>query len=103
MIDLVANKKNELKEICENHKVAELYLFGSAATDEFNEHKSDLDFAVKFSSSIDPVDFAENYFSFLDQLTDLFGKRIDLLSYSRIRNPVIKEAVENSKVQLYAA
>lgn len=103
MIDLIKNNINDLKIICENHKVRSLYLFGSAAKNEFNPKKSDLDFVVEFNKNIDPIDFADNFFSLLDALKDLFKTEVDLLSYRALKNQIIKAEIDKSKVQLYAA
>jgi len=103
MIDLIKNNIKDLEIICENHKVRSLYLFGSAAKNEFNPKKSDLDFVVEFNNTIDPIDFADNFFSLLDALKDLFKTDIDLLSYRALKNQIMIAEIENSKVQLYAA
>lgn len=103
MIDLIKNNINDLKIICENHKVRSLYLFGSAAKNEFNPKKSDLDFVVEFNKNIDPIDFADNFFSLLDALKDLFKTEVDLLSYRALKNQIMKAEIDKSKVQLYAA
>ena len=34
------------KELCQRHKVHKLYAFGSAITNQFNEHSSDIDLLV---------------------------------------------------------
>jgi len=52
MIQLVKDKEQELKLICEHFSVAELYLFGSALTENFKKN-SDLDFAVLFREKLD--------------------------------------------------
>ena len=40
-------KREQLQQLCKKFNVKELYLFGSATTDNFSED-SDLDFLVKF-------------------------------------------------------
>ncbi|HRN41373.1 MAG TPA: nucleotidyltransferase domain-containing protein [Vicingus sp.] len=103
MIDLIKNNIKDLETICEKHKVKSLYLFGSAAKNKFIPKKSDLDFVVEFNNTIEPIDFADNFFSLLDALKDLFKTDIDLLSYRALKNQIIIAEIENSKVQLYAA
>ena len=102
MIELVERQVEKLNELCAEHKVKELYLFGSAATDEFDEKSSDLDFVVEFTDAIDTIDFADYYFSFLDGLKTLFEGDVDLLSYTSLKNDVIIQQIEDTKVQLYA-
>jgi len=43
-------KTEQLQQLCKKFNVKELYLFGSATTDDFSED-SDLDFIVKFDRS----------------------------------------------------
>ncbi|CAN5254682.1 hypothetical protein BH23BAC1_BH23BAC1_16460 [soil metagenome] len=103
MIKLVENKKEELQQICKHHQVSKLYLFGSAAKGNFDPVKSDLDMVVEFSSSVAPVDYALNYFSFLEALEDLFNKKVELISFKALKNAVMIQEIEKSKIQLYAA
>lgn len=103
MIDLIQQKIQELNALCVQHRVDELYLFGSAAKGEFIDSSSDLDFAVRFSDQIDPVDMADLYFGLLEELENLFDRPIDVLSIPAIRNPVIIRELEHSKIKLYAA
>jgi predicted nucleotidyltransferase len=103
MIDLVKNKVQEIETICRKHYVKSLYIFGSAVRGNFNPDTSDLDFVVEFNQDIDPMYYADNFFSLLDALKQLFNKEVDLLSFRALKNQVIISEINNSKVQLYAA
>lgn len=46
---------------------------------------SDIDFLVQFSDDIDVLDYADNYFSFLEKLESLMGKKIDLVSKKSLK------------------
>ncbi len=46
---------------------------------------------------------ADRYLGLMIDLEDLFGRRIDLVSYPAIRNPYFKQVVDNTRVTLYAA
>lgn len=102
MIQLVKDKEQELKLICEHFLVAELYLFGSALTESFNKN-SDLDFAVLFKESLSPLEHGDAFFNLLDELEKLFERKIDLISYRVIKNPIFKEELDKTKLSLYAA
>lgn len=67
MIDLIQGNIDELKALCSKHAVYELYAFGSSVSDSFNE-SSDLDFAVLFKESLDPVEHGDAFFGFKDDL-----------------------------------
>lgn len=102
MVKLIEDRLKEIISLCKLHRVKSIALFGSAAKDSMND-TSDIDFLVQFSDEIDVLDYADNYFSFLEQLEKLTGKKIDLVSKKSLKNPVLIEEIERSKVDLYAA
>ena len=102
MIKIIEKNIEELSFICKSNKVAELYLFGSAASGKFTDN-SDLDFAVLFSESLSPLEHGDAFFSLKEDLEKLFGCGIDLLSYRVVKNPIFKEELDKTKVVLYAA
>ena len=67
MVDLIQNKLDEIVSACKKHHVAAIALFGSAAQNAMTED-SDIDLLVDFSDDIDVLDYADNYFSLLNQL-----------------------------------
>lgn len=103
MFHLNDKQSRQLDEVCREHLVTKLYLFGSAVGSGFDPQRSDVDLAVEFSDALDPIDFADNFFSLRRALEQLFGRKVDLLSYRALKNPVIKEEIEKHKVSLYAA
>ena len=102
MNKVIEENIEELSFICKSNKVAELYLFGSAASGKFTDN-SDLDFAVLFSESLSPLEHGDAFFSLKEDLEKLFGCEIDLLSYRVVKNPIFKEELDKTKVVLYAA
>lgn len=82
------------------HKVESISLFGSAATGSFNKN-SDLDFLVRFSSSINLLDYADNYFDFLEALKKVFNRNIDLVSEKSLKNPILKNEIDTTKISIY--
>ena len=64
---------------------------------------SDVDFLVRFSDEIDVLDYADNYFSLLEELENLLGKKVDLTTNKSLMNPVLIQEIDRSKVDLYAA
>ncbi|NEN24626.1 nucleotidyltransferase domain-containing protein [Cryomorpha ignava] len=102
MIELIKSNSNALNAICAKHFVAELYLFGSALTGVFSAD-SDLDFAVLFSESLQPLEHGDAFFGLKDDLETLFNRPIDLISYRALKNPIFKSELDKTKVSLYAA
>ncbi|WMN12240.1 nucleotidyltransferase domain-containing protein [Marivirga salinae] len=102
MVALVQNKLEEIIAVSKEHSVESISLFGSAAKGSMN-HKSDIDFLVQFSKDLDVLDYADNYFSLLEKLEKILDRKVDLLSVNSLKNPVLKEEIYQSKVDLYAA
>jgi predicted nucleotidyltransferase len=102
MVEVLFNRIDEIVSLCKKHKVKAISVFGSAARNAMTA-SSDIDFLVQFSEEIDVLDYADNYFSFLESLEQITGRKIDLLSVNALRNPVLKEEINRSKIDLYAA
>jgi uncharacterized protein len=83
------------------YKVKNLYVFGSVLTDSFTD-KSDIDLIVDIDSN-DPLDYADNYFNLKFALEELLNRQIDLLENKAIKNPYLRENIDNSKTLLYAS
>jgi predicted nucleotidyltransferase len=102
MNDLIERHRATLSALCQKYDVRRLDLIGSAARDDFDPAGSDLDFVVEFSN-FDATNAADRYLGLLVDLEDLFGRKIDLVSYRAIRNPYFKRVVDETRVMLYAA
>ena len=102
MIKLIEDKISEIISLCKSHHVISIALFGSAAKDTMHIN-SDVDFLVQFSEEIDVLDYADNYFSLQDNLERIVGKKVDLISIKSLKNKILIEDIERSKVVLYAA
>ena len=99
---IVTNKIPRLKELCMKYHVATMHLFGSAATDSFND-SSDIDFLISFRNDISLEEYADNYFDLLFELEDIFGRKIDLVTEKTLSNPYFIRSVEQTKKLIYAA
>lgn len=102
MIELIQKKLPAIIAACKKHHVEAIALFGSAAKNTMHQD-SDIDLLVEFSDGIDVLDYADNYFSLLDQLQNILDKKVDLVSSRSLKNPVLKEEIFLSKIDLYAA
>lgn len=102
MISQIEPNSEELKQICKEHFVSKLFLFGSAVNGLFTPD-SDLDFAVLFSEKLTPLEHGEAFFSLQNTLEKLFKCKIDLISYRVVKNPIFKEELDKTKIELYAA
>jgi hypothetical protein len=80
-----------------------LELFGSAAAERFDRDSSDFDFLVDFDPHCSMGPFHQ-YIDFQMALEELFGRSVDLVEQSAIRNPYFRQAVNRApRTLLYAA
>ncbi|HAQ19938.1 MAG TPA: nucleotidyltransferase [Prolixibacteraceae bacterium] len=98
-MELVERNRDQLIELCVNHKVGQLYIFGSALTNQFNE-SSDMDFLVQFGR-IDLLEYFDNYMDFKEQLETLFGRSVDLIENQAIKNPIFRRVIDREKQLIY--
>lgn len=101
MNQIVTTKLNELKQLCLDYKVREMYVFGSVCTEKFGE-QSDIDFLISFDDL--PIDqYADNYFELHYKLEELFKREIDLVTVNSLSNPYFIKGIEQTKKLIYAA
>ncbi|MDE5704249.1 MAG: nucleotidyltransferase domain-containing protein [Bacteroidales bacterium] len=86
---LITDNIQKLFALCQTHKVKKLYAFGSILTPRFNE-RSDVDLLVDFNTEIDHNNYADNFFNLYHALVSLFGREVDLVDESAIKNPYFK-------------
>ncbi|MFO7923818.1 MAG: nucleotidyltransferase domain-containing protein [Bacteroidales bacterium] len=96
---IVDKNIDKIRALCDKHKVARLFVFGSVLTDNFNK-SSDIDLLVDFSG-VDLYDYADNYFDLKKSLEDLLNRQIDLLEEKALKNPYLKETIDSSKKLIY--
>jgi predicted nucleotidyltransferase len=85
------NELFELQELCGHHRVKHLYFFGSILTPDFHAD-SDIDLLVSFEE-MDILDYADNYFAFLEALQKFFKREVDLVIEKNISNPILLESI----------
>jgi len=98
-MDLIDNNREKLIELCEKHRVKQLYLFGSVLTDRFLD-SSDIDILVQFRV-IELEQYLDNYMDFKDKLEELFKRQVDLVENQAIRNPIFRQVVDREKLLVY--
>lgn len=98
-MNLIDSNIDKLVDLCQKHKVAKLFAFGSVLTDSFNKD-SDIDLIVDFKA-VDLFDYADNYFNLKFSLETLFKREVDLLEEKAIKNPFIRKSVDAKKKLIY--
>jgi predicted nucleotidyltransferase len=98
----VASKLPQIEALCRQYSVKRLDLFGSAACDDFDPARSDVDFLVQFLP-IERKGFDDVYFELHAELERLFNRSIDLVETEAISNRYFRKSIEETKVPIYAA
>ena len=93
-------RSEEFINLCKNHQVKFLYAFGSSTKQGFDETNSDIDFYVEVDAS-DPLTRGETLIDLWDKLELFFGRKVDLLTESSLKNPYLKANIDRSKVLIY--
>ena len=99
----VAIRQAKLRELCQQFSVERLDLFGSAASDDFDPAKSDIDLVVTFGRTPADMDGASQYFGLLRSLEALFGRHVDLLEESAIQNRFMIRELSHTRIPVYHA
>ena len=95
----IQKRIKQVTELCIKHKVLRLYAFGSILRNDFNS-QSDIDLQAEFDE-MPPIDKGEHILELWDELEKLFGRKVDLLTNSKIQNPYLKEQVDLTKKLIY--
>jgi len=91
-----------IRAACERFHVVRLDLFGSALRNGFEPGRSDIDLLVDFGT-MPAYEKPDAYFGLLDELRAIFGTDIDLVMVGALKNPYIRQHVNQTKRVLYAA
>jgi len=98
-MQIIHKNKDKIKALCDKHKVARLFVFGSILTDNLKK-TSDIDLLVDFSG-VELYDYADNYFDFKTSLEKLLKRQIDLLEDKAVKNPYLRKSIDSSKQMIY--
>ncbi|MDR1406189.1 MAG: nucleotidyltransferase domain-containing protein [Prevotellaceae bacterium] len=98
-MNIVEQNMGNVARLCEQHKVNNMYLFGSILTDKFSPD-SDIDFLVNFGR-VDLFHYFDNYIALKESLETLFRRPVDLVEEKTVKNPVLRRAIERNKKLIY--
>jgi uncharacterized protein len=95
-------KHPQIVALCVKYSVSSLSLFGSATTSEWRSDSSDIDMLVALEP--DPrQSIADRFLGLAEDLEELLGRPVDLVTERSVRNPYFRRAIEATRVSLYAA
>ncbi|MXV37480.1 nucleotidyltransferase domain-containing protein [Flavobacteriaceae bacterium Ap0902] len=98
-MDILSSHIDNIKTLCQKHKVAKLYLFGSATGSQFRDD-SDIDFLVTFYP-INLTEYFSNYISFKNSLRKILDRNIDLIETQTLKNPILIDSINKNKALVY--
>ena len=102
MVAVLEDRLDAIRGACERFHVARLDVFGSVLRDDFEPGRSDIDFLVDFGP-MSPYDKPDAYFGLLDELRAILGTEVDLVMVGALKNRYVRDDVNRTKQQLYAA
>ena len=102
MQQILENRREDLKAICQNLKVKSLYAFGSVVSKKFSKD-SDIDFLISFADNLSVEEYTNNYFSLHYRLRELFHREIDIVTERTLSNPYFIESINETKELIYEA
>jgi uncharacterized protein len=92
--------RERIEAFCRKWKIREFTLFGSVLRNDFRPD-SDVDVMIVFESGVRPQ--IDDWLDMEDELTAIFGRRVDLVEKSRVINPFIQHQILRNHQVLYAA
>lgn len=98
---IMDSHREAIEALMRKHGVQRLEVFGSAARDDFDPERSDIDLLVEFGTEATP-----SLFSFVrlqEALAAIVGFPVDLVVARAVKNPYMKAAIDSDRRLVYAA
>jgi uncharacterized protein len=97
---IVSSKLPQIRTLCKEHKVRELYVFGSRGKGGNPKPDSDFDLLVEIDEP-DPLNKGRLLLNLYLEFEKLFNSKIDLVTPESIINPFFEEYVGTSRELIY--
>jgi hypothetical protein len=98
MNEKILIKKAQVSEFCHKWKITEFAIFGSALREDYKP-ESDLDIVVTFAPDI-PWSLWD-WIDMIDELKIMFGREVDLVEKSGIKNPFRRQEILSQRQVIY--
>ncbi len=95
---ILEQHKDVIANICVDLRVKRLDLVGSAARTDFQPERSDIDVLVEFEGVERLFD---RYFELKVRLEEKLGRQVDVIQDRAVRNPYVRESLEQDRVRIY--
>ena len=96
----IAFLREKIEQFCHRWKIAEFALFGSVLREDFRSD-SDVDVLVRFEKRADWDLF--DWVNMIEELKGIFGREVDLVEKTTLRNPFRRHYILNNQKVIYAA
>lgn len=93
-------ERQQIADFCARWKIREFAFFGSVLREDFGP-ESDVDVMIEFEPDI-PWSLYD-WVDMIEELQRMFGRRVDLVEKSGIRNPIRRRAILDASEVYYAA
>jgi len=95
-----SEKSAEIESFCRRWQIVEFAMFGSVLREDFGQ-ESDINVVVTFSENTYPSLF--DFVTMEQELSDIFGRPVDIVEKSAIRNPFRRYEILRTMELVYAA
>lgn len=99
----IAHHREAILALCREFGVARLELFGSAATDMFDQERSDVDFLVEYPPDYDYGPWLSRFQELERALADVLGREVDLVMTSALKNRWFNREAAKTRTVIYDA
>ena len=90
---------NKISHYLTGQPIERAWIFGSFSRSEETK-QSDIDLLVELNTK-DPIKRGENLIDLWDKFENIFQRKVDLLTNSSIRNPILRNSIDASKILIY--
>ncbi|HOU46823.1 MAG TPA: nucleotidyltransferase domain-containing protein [Chitinophagales bacterium] len=98
-MNIIQQNQSIINQLCTQHNVKTMYVFGSVLTNHFNAN-SDVDLLVKFND-FDLTKYFINYTNLKESLENILHKKVDLIEEQTLKNPILIRSINNNKQLIY--
>ena len=92
--------RGRIADFCHKWRVKEFSIFGSALREDFRPD-SDIDVLVLLDENAPWSLF--DWVDMIDELKEIFGRDVDLVEKSTLRNPFMRHSILNNREVIHAA
>jgi uncharacterized protein len=101
MLSDIEQRRPKLRQLCREHGIKRLAVFGSAARGAATA-ASDIDLLVEFED-VESPGYADRYLNFAEAAESTLQRPVDVLTTKSLRNPFLKKRIEQEAVEIHAS